>query len=42
MIASSILKQRGWDNFSDIRGGFDELKETSLPKSEYVCPSTLL
>jgi rhodanese-related sulfurtransferase len=42
MIASSILKQRGWDNFSDIIGGFDELKETSLPKSEYVCPSTLL
>ncbi|WP_445386535.1 MBL fold metallo-hydrolase [Robiginitalea sp. IMCC44478] len=42
MIASSILKQRGWDNFADIRGGFDALKETELPKSEYVCPTTLL
>ncbi len=42
MIASSILKQRGWDNFADIIGGFDELKETALPKSEYVCPTTLL
>jgi rhodanese-related sulfurtransferase len=42
MIASSILKQRGWDNFSDIIGGFDELKETALPKSDYVCPTTLL
>ena len=42
MIASSILKQRGWDNFADITGGFDELKETSLPKSDYVCPTTLL
>ena len=42
MIASSILKQRGWDNFADIEGGFDGLKETSLPKSEYICPTTLL
>ena len=42
MIASSILKQRGWDNFADIIGGFDELKEGSLPKSEYICPTTLL
>ncbi|MFZ9003504.1 MAG: rhodanese-like domain-containing protein, partial [Robiginitalea sp.] len=42
MIASSILKQRGWSNFADIAGGFDEMKETSLPKSEYICPTTLL
>ena len=42
MIASSILKQRGWNNFADIIGGFDALKETELPKSEYVCPTTLL
>jgi rhodanese-related sulfurtransferase len=42
MIASSILKQRGWNNFADIIGGFDEMKETSLPKSEYICPTTLL
>ncbi|MCO5725819.1 MBL fold metallo-hydrolase [Robiginitalea marina] len=42
MIASSILKQRGWDNFADITGGFDELKETPLPRTDYICPSTLL
>ena len=42
MIASSILKQRGWDNFKDVRGGFKALKETDIPKSEYVCPTTLL
>lgn len=42
MIASSILKQRGWDNFSDVIGGFGELAKTDLPKTEYVCPSTLL
>ncbi len=42
MIAASILKQRGWDDFVDVIGGFDELKNTGIPKSEYVCPSTLL
>ena len=42
MVAASMLKQRGWSNFSDVIGGFDEMKESSLPKSEYVCPTTLL
>jgi glyoxylase-like metal-dependent hydrolase (beta-lactamase superfamily II)/rhodanese-related sulfurtransferase len=42
MIASSILKQRGWANFADLVGGFEAISETELPKSEYVCPSTLL
>ncbi|MCI5056746.1 MAG: MBL fold metallo-hydrolase [Flavobacteriales bacterium] len=42
MIASSILKQRGWNNFKDIRGGFKDLKETEIPKSDYICPTTLL
>lgn len=42
MIASSILKARGWDNFADVIGGFDEIKESKLPVTEYVCPSTLL
>jgi hydroxyacylglutathione hydrolase len=42
MIAASILKQRGWDNFTEIRDGFAELAKTSLPKTKYVCPTTLL
>ncbi|WP_224491039.1 MBL fold metallo-hydrolase [Robertkochia flava] len=42
MIAASILKQRGWDNFADLRGGFDRIKESNLPKSDYICPTTLL
>lgn len=42
MIAASILKQRGWDDFKDVRGGFTEIAKTELPKTEYVCPSTLL
>lgn len=42
MIASSILKQRGWDNFNDIIGGFDAIKETELAVSDYICPTTML
>ena len=42
MIAASMLKQRGWDNFVDVIGGFNEIKNTGVPKSDYVCPSTML
>ncbi|MCJ7468538.1 MAG: MBL fold metallo-hydrolase [Maribacter sp.] len=42
MIAASILKQRGWENLVDIVGGFDEIKKTSVSKSDYVCPTSLL
>jgi hydroxyacylglutathione hydrolase len=42
MIAASILKQRGWDNFVDVRGGFKEIATQDVQKSDYVCPTTLL
>jgi len=42
MLASSILKARGYDNFADVRGGFKAIKETEIPVSEYICPTTLL
>ncbi|WP_273568531.1 MBL fold metallo-hydrolase [Maribacter halichondriae] len=42
MVAASILKQRGWNDFVDVEGGFDEMKKTSIEKSEYVCPTTML
>jgi len=42
MIASSILKQRGWTNFVDVEGGFTAISKTSVAKSAYVCPTTLL
>lgn len=41
MIAASILKSRGWDNFVDVEGGFTAIAKTSIPKTDYVCPSTL-
>lgn len=42
MLAASMLKARGWDNFVDVRGGFKAIKETEIPVSDYVCPTTLL
>lgn len=42
MIAASILKAEGYHNFVDVIGGFDEIKHTSIPKTAYVCPTTLL
>lgn len=42
MIASSILKARGFEKVIDVAGGFKSIKETTLPLTEYVCPSTLL
>ncbi len=41
VIASSILKMRGIHNMIDIKGGFGKIKETNLPLTEEVCPSTL-
>ncbi|MFN6075932.1 MAG: MBL fold metallo-hydrolase [Fluviicola sp.] len=42
MIAASILKSRGYHNFKDVIGGMGDLTKTSIPKTEYVCPTTLL
>ena len=42
MIAASILKARGWDNFVDVEGGFNAIKETGVKRTEYVCPTTML
>lgn len=41
MIAASILKSRGIHNLVDVQGGFEAIKETDIPVSDYVCPTTL-
>lgn len=41
MIASSILKARGIHNLIDVAGGFAAIKNTEIPVSEWVCPTTL-
>lgn len=35
MIAASVLKRAGFDNFSDVQGGFASIKETRIPKNEF-------
>ena len=42
MIAASILNSRGIRNFTEIEGGFGAIKETSVPKSNFVCQSKTL
>ena len=41
-LAMEILKQRGWENFVDVEGGFSAIKNTDVKRTEYVCPTTLL
>jgi glyoxylase-like metal-dependent hydrolase (beta-lactamase superfamily II)/rhodanese-related sulfurtransferase len=42
MIAASILKQRGWDDFVDVVEGFAGISKTNVQRSTYVCPTTML
>lgn len=41
MIAASILKARGYHNFSEIDGGFAAIAKTNAPKTDFVCQSKL-
>lgn len=42
MIAASMLKARGINNFKDVAGGMTEILKTDIPRTAYVCPTTLL
>jgi hydroxyacylglutathione hydrolase len=35
------LKSRGIHKVIDVAGGYAAIKETDIPKTAYVCPSTL-
>ncbi|HNP19726.1 MAG TPA: MBL fold metallo-hydrolase [Fulvivirga sp.] len=41
MIMSSILKSRGIHNIIDVAGGFGAICKTDIPRTVFVCPSTL-
>lgn len=41
MIAASILNSRGIRNFVEIDGGYNKIKDTNIPKTDFVCPSKL-
>ena len=42
LIAASIFKAKGVKKVTDVRGGLKDLKETNVPLSDYVCPTTIL
>jgi hydroxyacylglutathione hydrolase len=41
VIAASVLKRYENHHVIDIQGGFGALKQTSIPKTDYICPSML-
>jgi hydroxyacylglutathione hydrolase len=41
VIAISLLMQNGYKNLIDVDGGYGAIKKTGIPKTDYVCPSTL-
>jgi len=41
MVASSILKSRGIHNIIDVQGGWAAIEKTTIPKTNFVCPTTL-
>ncbi len=41
VIASSILKARGYHNLINVAGGMSEIRKTGMELTDYVCPSTL-
>lgn len=42
MIAASILKANGWNDFVDVKGGMSAISKTSVELTEYKCPTTML
>ncbi|HAR19128.1 MAG TPA: MBL fold metallo-hydrolase, partial [Cytophagales bacterium] len=42
MIAASILKARGYRNFTEIEGGFNAIAQTNVPRTNFVCQSKVL
>ncbi len=41
VIAISLLMQNGYKNLVDVAGGYGAIKNTSIPKTDFVCPSTM-
>jgi rhodanese-related sulfurtransferase len=41
VIAISLLMQHGYEHLINVLGGFNDIKKTNIPKTDYVCPTTL-
>jgi len=42
LIAASIFQANGVNKVTDVRGGFNDIKDSETPLTDYVCPTTLL
>ena len=42
MIAASILNSQGIRNFTEVEGGFNKIKETSVARSNFMCQSKII
>lgn len=42
VIAASILKARGIHNVVDVQKGYKGIKETNIPRTDFVCPTKVL
>ena len=41
VIAISLLMQNGYTKLINVEGGYTEIKLTNIPKTDFVCPTTL-
>ncbi len=41
VIAGSLLKKQGINNVINVEGGFGAIKETAIPLTDFICPTTL-
>ena len=41
VIAISLLMQQGYTKLIDVAGGYGAIKNTNIPRTDFVCPSTL-
>ena len=39
-VAASILKARGFENLVNVQGTFEDMIKSSIPTTDFVCPST--
>ncbi len=42
LIAASIFQANGVNKVTDVRGGFNDIKDSGVELTDYVCPTTLL
>jgi rhodanese-related sulfurtransferase len=41
VIFISILKAKGYSKLIDVAGGYGALRQTTVPKTDFVCPTEI-